>query len=174
VDALDSRPHRLLDLQGEENAPEFSPDGGMLAFGYSRREAALALWVARSDGSRPRRLAGPLVSLAYKWSPDGRRIAIAATTFSGDRREHLYIVAAAGGKLRQVSHDAVAGEPTWTPDGQWITYATHEGEIKNIRPDGSGRHTIADLGEDQEIGDLMWSPNGEHLAYSAREVIEPN
>jgi Tol biopolymer transport system component len=171
VDGIDSAPRLLLDLPGEEDAAEFSPDGSMLAFGYSRREAVINLWAAGADGSRPRRLAGPLITLAYAWSPDGRQIAIEATTYAGDRRQHLYVVPSAGGELREVSHDEVDGEPTWTPDGRWITYATYEGEIKQVRPDGSGARRIADL-DHQHVRDLMWSPDDRHLAYSAEEIVE--
>lgn len=171
VDDAESAPRRLLDLPGEEDAVEFSPDGSMLAFGYSRREAVVSLWVAAADGSRPRRLAGPLINLAYSWSPDGSQIAVETTTFAGDRRQHLYVVPSAGGKLRQISHEEVAGEPAWTPDGRWIAYATYEGEIRKIRPDGSGARTIADF-DHQHVRDLMWSPDGRHLAYSAAEIIE--
>ena len=170
VESPDSPPRLLLDLKGEEDAPEFSPDGKRLAFGFSPNERVLGLWVARSDGSHPRRLAGPLGSLAYRWSPDGRQIALVAATMTGDRRQRLYVVDAGGGPLRKVSDDEVDGEPAWTPDGRWITYATFEGNVKSIRPDGSGIHTIVDR-DHEHVRDLMWSPDGEHLAFSAEEIV---
>jgi Tol biopolymer transport system component len=166
----------LLDLPGEEYEPDFSPSGQELTFVYQHRERrpAIALWLAASDGSRPRPLVTRLISCEPSWSPDGRRIAFAATTFSGgDRRQHLYVVSVDGGRPRLISRDEVrSGEPpAWTPDGRWVTYATYDGEIKRVRPDGGKRHTIADF-DDREVRDLMWSPDGDHLAYSAQEIVE--
>jgi Tol biopolymer transport system component len=175
VESLDAPPRRLLNLPGQEYKPEFSPDGQTLAFVYERRErkAALALWLARSDGSQPRPLVTRLISCSPSWSPDGRQIAFSATTFSGDRRQHLYIVSLDGGRPRLISRDEVrSGEPpAWTPDGRWITYATYEGEIKRVRPDGSDKQEIAAF-DGREVRNLMWSPDGDRLAYSAEEIVE--
>ena len=55
--------------------------------------------------------------------------------------------------------------------GRWITYATYEGEIKRVRPDGSDKQEIAAF-EGREVRNLMWSPDGDHLAYSAEEIVE--
>jgi TolB protein len=171
VGGIDSPPRLLLNLRGEETGPEFSPDGNRLAFALMNKRSALGLWVARADGSHVRRIAGPFIGAAYRWSPDGRQIAIVSTTFSGDRRQHLYVVASHGGRLRQISGDEVDGEPAWTPDGRWITYATYEGAIKRVHPDGSGVSEIADL-HHQHVRDLLWSPDGRLLAYSAEEIVE--
>lgn len=168
---------RLLDLPGEEREPRFSPDGRTLSFVYERRERspAIGLWLVSSDGSGPHPLVPRLLSCEPSWSPDGRTIAFAGTTLGGDRRLHLYVVPASGGPMRQVTDDELrAGDPpAWTPGGNRLTYATYEGEIKSVRPDGRGERTIADL-RHREVRDLMWSPDGEHLAYSAAEIAEPD
>ena len=175
VAGFGERSERLLDLPGQEYEPRFSPDGHSLAFVYEPRERkpAIALWLADADGSRPRPLVPRLISCELSWSPDGSRIAFAATTFAGDRRQHLYVVAASGRGFHRVNDDELrSGEPpAWTADGHRITYATYEGEIKSVRPDGSGPQTIADL-DHQEVRNLMWSPDGRHLAYSAEEIVE--
>jgi Tol biopolymer transport system component len=171
VDGLDSPPRLLLNLRGEEAGPEFSPDGKRLAFALRSNKGVLGLWVARRNGSHPRRIAGPLIDIGYRWSPDGRQIAMITTTLRGDRRQHLYVVPSNGGRLRELSDEEVDGEPAWTPDGRWITYATYEGTIKRIRPDGSGARTIAGF-DHKHVRDLLWSPDGRYLSFSAEEIIE--
>jgi Tol biopolymer transport system component len=133
-------------------------------------ERSSALWMANADGTGSRRLAGHLLGpSAAAWSPDGRRIAL--STFSrkkGDRRCHLYVLSAAGGRLHQIVHEEIlTNRPAWTPDGLWITFSTYDGEIRKIHPDGTGLQTIARL-PGKEIRGLSWSPDGKHLAYTAR------
>lgn len=168
-----AEPRILVDLPGKESALEYSPDGERLLFAREEREPAVSLWVVASNGSRPRRLAGPFIAPAFTWSPDGRRVAIAATAFGGDRRRHLYVVPADGGPLRTLASEEVGdAEPAWTPDGRWITYATYGGTIRSVRLDRGKRKTIAEF-DRKHVRNLIWSPDGEHLAYSLEDIREP-
>lgn len=176
LDSADSQPRPFLDLPGQEEQPSFSPDGGSVMFTLNRTErSATGLWLVESDGSRPRRIVSGLFNCDASWSPDGRWIAFSATTPKGDRRHHLYLVPASGGRYRRLSGDEVreGSPPAWSPDGHWIAYATYDGQIKRIRPGGGAPRTIADL-SGQEVRDLMWSPDGRHLAYSADRIVEPD
>lgn len=169
VDGWGAQPRPFLDLPGEEEKPSFSPDGESLLFTFQRNErAAVSLWRVGSAGTEPRRLVGRLLNCDPAWSPDGRWIALSATTLDGDRRHRLYVVPAAGGRLRQIGGDEVrtGSPPAWTPDGRWITYATYDGELRRVRPSGAEAETIASF-PDHEVEDLLWSPDGRHLAYSA-------
>lgn len=131
------------------------------------------VWLVQIDGSRPRRLAGGLWGPNPSWSPDGHWVAVAATTAGGDSRRHLYVVSAAGGRIRQLATEELrAGEaPAWTPDGRWITYATFDGEVRSVHPDGTGVKMIANF-PDQEVRHLSWSPDGRRLAYTASPIVE--
>lgn len=173
LDGSDSAPRPFLDLRGQEEQPVFSSSGESLIFTLSRTErSGFGLWLAAGDGSHPRLLAGGLGGFEASWSPDERWIALATTTSNGDRRRHVYVLPAAGGRLRQLADDEVRdGPPAWTPDGRWITYATYEGEIKQVHLDGGETRSLADLA-DQEVRNLMWSPDGRHLAYSAEPIVE--
>ena len=77
---------------GQESAPDWSPDGGSLAF----RQDGGTICVVGADGSTTRRLVQEQ-SLADDpaWSPDGALLAYSAA--SGDVRPHISLVGAAGG-----------------------------------------------------------------------------
>jgi TolB protein len=160
LDGPNAKPAQLLDMPASE--PSFSPDGRRIFFGGG--------WVVDRDGSDLRQVVGGLIDQGgMAWSPDGKSIAFAATTQGGDRRQHVYLVSAQGGKLRPVSSDEVSSGPAWTPDGRWLTYSTYAGEINRVHPDGTGAEVIASF-PGHEIRDLLWSPDGKHLAYTSRPI----
>jgi Tol biopolymer transport system component len=124
------------------------------------------LWEISANGSERQRLARFLYLRHYEWSPDGDRIAFAATPLHGAKGSRLFVVSAAGGKPRAVGDEAVIDGPSWTPDGHWLTFSNQDGEIRRIRPNGDGAETVADF-DGEEVRGLVWSPNGRYLLYSA-------
>jgi WD40 repeat protein len=169
LDSLYAKPRRLIATQADEEDPLFSPDGTEITFMRSS-ERSTSLWKASADGTGSKRLVNNLLGpSAAAWSPDGRRIAL--STYSrakGDRRCHLYTLSPDGGRLRQIVDEEIFSErPVWTPDGRWITFSTYKGEIRKVRPDGTGLQTIASF-PGKEVRGLSWSPDGKHLTYSAR------
>jgi Tol biopolymer transport system component len=173
LDSLYGTPRKLIASRVNEFDPLFSPDGTEITF-MREREWSSSLWKASAEGTNPQRLVGNLRGpSSAAWSPDGRRIAL--STYSrkkGDLRYHLYVLPAAGGRLRQIVDEGIlSNRPAWTPDGRWITFSTDGGEIRKVRPDGTGLQTIARL-PGKEIRDLRWSPDGKHLAYTAQVFPE--
>jgi dipeptidyl aminopeptidase/acylaminoacyl peptidase len=150
--------------------PEVSPDGERILYQRSERRTD-SIWTIRPDGSGPRRL-GPVLTTAFDtaWSPRGDTIAYAGVK-RGELRTRLYVVSAAGGEPRRISGQEVLDGPVWSPDGSWVTFSNYDGEIRRVRPDGSGEEVIAEL-PGKEIRGLLWSPDGRHLAYMARPFPE--
>ncbi|MHC4508862.1 MAG: amidohydrolase family protein [Planctomycetota bacterium] len=63
---------------------------------------------------------GPYYGTDPMFSPDGARVA-----FVSDRdgsNGNVFVLELATGHITQVTHEAWAGRPTWTPDGQAIVY----------------------------------------------------
>ena len=148
--------------------PEWSPDGGRIAF-IGQEERQTALYVATRDGSRLRRIARDVVGKA-SWSSGGQRLAF--MKFLNDRFiATLHTICADGSDARKVSDlnatiqwDAVNGV-SWSPDGSTFLIATSHpnprlGEVNKsfvIGNDGVEIHRLSN-------SYAAWSPDGKRLA----------
>lgn len=124
----------LASTPGRQTAPEFSPDGRMLAF-ESNRSGASEVW--RSDlsghnllqvtsiGAERRTLAG-----TPRWSPDGSEIVFDARPAGNP---DIYIVKATGGPVRRIT-DSMAEDvvPSFSRDGRWIYFASNRSGVFEV------------------------------------------
>lgn len=104
------------------------------------------------------------------WSPDGERLVVMRDT-CGDDEEclleldnpyDLFVVNADGTEpVRLTTHPGYDGDPSWSPDGDWIAFTGDDG-IYLIRPDGTDRKRI--LAGDAPYA-RGWSPDAEKLLY---------
>jgi Tol biopolymer transport system component/DNA-binding winged helix-turn-helix (wHTH) protein len=115
-------PTELIASTGENESPQFSPDGKRIAF-MSYRSGTYQVWVCDSDGLSARQLTHLDTRAANpQWSPDGRQIA-----FEGNVEGHqtIYVLAAEGGQPRRLTMDASADAlPRWSRDGKWIYFVS--------------------------------------------------
>ena len=66
-----------------------------------------------------------------RFSPDGRRVAYATWTRGGYR--DIRVVDVGSGSFRQLTHDrATDQQPSWTPDGKTVLFASDRSGIPNI------------------------------------------
>jgi TolB protein len=126
-------PTRPLVTSGQDEAnPSWSPDGERVAFQRSVR-GVVTIWVARADGSRPRRL-GDGADPAF--SPDGARLAFVAQT---GRNYDLWVMDAdGGGRVRLTTGPTAEFSPTWSPDGRRLAFARFDTSGRG----GGGIHWI--------------------------------
>src|SRR5216683_6669238 len=101
-------------------------------------------------------------SMAVAVSPDGHTLAM-------DLQGSIWILPATGGhatRLTDPFNDA--RQPTWSPDGKWITFfAYRDGgyAIWSIAPDGSKQHKLTwGPFDDREP---VWSHDGTRVAFSS-------
>jgi Tol biopolymer transport system component len=159
--------------------PALSPDGKRLAW-FSDKGSRQALWTAdvaklpkssarqvQSGGGTPSHESFSPFRSGLDWSPDAKRIAVAALR-SG--RNVIQILDAKSGRVRRTidpSLDAVAN-PAWSFDGRTIAFQG----LLHGRADiwlhdlesGTTRRLTDDDAEDDEPA---FSPSGKHLVFSS-------
>ena len=150
---------KLTDLKEDAAELVWSPDGTRIAFTARVRDEA---YEEEDDRKRrPRRFR----RLSYKLDNLG---------WTGDRRQHLFVVAADGSAepLQVTSGDFEDGSPTWSPDGSQLAFVSARDEdwdlelfsdVHVISADGSGelRTLTPSTGAYEAVA---WSPDGTQLA----------
>jgi Tol biopolymer transport system component len=155
----------------------FSPDSKELLFvrvtTTDRRGALMKLDIAGNVVSRitePGRtvFANDYFGPAATWSPDGTRIAFAATDAAGSKEKMQVFVSDAdgGGATALTDPGSFITAAAWSPDGNWIafdrivTVVLHRQFV--IRPDGSGLTDLTD-GFIAGVCCARWSPDSRAL-----------
>jgi len=136
----DGSNQRQLTFEGDNGRPDWSPDGGKIAFGSHRNGNA---WVAvmAADGSNQRLLVAGTQG-DPDWSPDGNQIALSrpAVSIDGQIRPQIWVMNADGSNLRQVTQtNTFKGGPSWSRDGTQMVFIL----IKNP---GSPTHPQPEIG----------------------------
>jgi hypothetical protein len=104
-----------------------SPDGNDVAFD-SDRDGERGVYIARRDGSSPRRVSGSGFAAAPTWSPDGTRLAFVRAEVSRPRVWNLWLLEVASGELERVTSYARGQlwSASWFPDGTRVCYSHEE------------------------------------------------
>ncbi|HEX5716926.1 MAG TPA: protein kinase, partial [Thermoanaerobaculia bacterium] len=158
----------LTDLEGRESHPSLAPDGSFFLY-VKEAGGDLDIFWQRVGGGNPRNLTedSPFDDDEPAVSPDGQRVAFRSEREGGG----LFVMGATGEsavRLTQEGHD-----PEWSPDGQWIVYATEgvtdprrrraaPSELWRIQVAGGARVQIP---LEVDAVQPSWSPDGRRIAY---------
>lgn len=98
-------------------------------------------------------------------SPNDRRVAVV------DRREgqdHIWIYALDGSWEGQASPGGINDSPSWTTDGEFLTFVSDFGGQKEVWtvPSNFERPPRMILHRDREIAEAVWSPDGRWLVFT--------
>jgi len=182
-------------------APEWSPDGTMLAFLSDReKDGERQVWLMRADGGEAWAVTSHKGGItAFRFSPDGKQLALVATDQPGKDEEerkkvkddtivvdhdlkmaHLWLWNIEKKEEKRITEgDFTVGDPQWSPDGTQISYTTRptpkadDGSLSNVWV-----MNVA-TGEKKSIEDTpassdtaRWSPDGKWIAYTGS--TDPN
>lgn len=164
VDVRTGSSKRLVDRVHYYSDPGWSPDGSMISYVKQRR-----LFVARANGSRPRRLSGLVVWGAPSWAPDGSRIAFESRRGPAYRSD-IWTVRPDGSGPRRLTYTGDVYEedtdPVWSPDATKIAFvstrnrpeARFRDDLYIMNSDGSCQTPLVGA---EFLGAPRWRPQGD-------------
>ncbi|HEY4367545.1 MAG TPA: hypothetical protein VGN07_09980 [Steroidobacteraceae bacterium] len=147
----------LIQGNGSSGLPSFAPDGGRLVFRALGKDDQGLRILSLAD-MKPSTLTTAWDNFP-SWSPCGDRIAFTRQV-AGDFE--IFTIKADGTDLRQLTHDhGNDAHSTWSPDGQWIMFASSRMGRKDDDPAGQQPYgelfaIRADGTELQQITDNRW------------------
>ena len=127
------------------------------------------LCLSQPNGTKRVRLTGRLNDRGAAWTRDGRLVAFVRTVGAESR---IVIADARGRIIRRFAPAAGVADPTWSPNGQRLAYATggpasriviagRDGGVQSTLPTGRSAATTP-----------AWSPNGREIAFTDRLELD--
>jgi eukaryotic-like serine/threonine-protein kinase len=170
IPALGGMPRRVI-LNATD--PDWSPDGHSLAY---LNHTNGGIWISGISGENARQAVPPWTAsgqVVFGWdtqprfSPNGRQIAFAARYAEGGPDSRLAVADLDTGKTRLLANGGLmALSPTWSPDGQFIYFASSRGGTVNIWkiPSTGGEPEQITAGEGDDA-DLDVSKDGKRIVF---------
>jgi TolB protein len=144
MNADGSGQERLTSDPGNENNPEWSPDGRAIAFSrWTPGDRSIEIAVINADGSEQRRLTSngtaDFGGGVLAWSPVGAKIAFVGVR---DGNAEIYVINADGSGQRRLTRNAGRDSNlVWSPDGRRIAFVSNW-QVWVMNADGSGQRRL--------------------------------
>ena len=170
---------QLTNSDADEDAPSWSPDGQKITFALNPRtifDPDSEIFVMDADGTNARQLTdNDTFEYFPVWSPDGSAIVFtsrsATTGWVKDNTDthlrrydtNIYVMNVDGSDIRQLTHDNISGDISWSPDGEYMafSYASQSPYVKSeiyiMNANGGGRRALIDWKGSYE-GKPVWGP----------------
>jgi Tol biopolymer transport system component/DNA-binding winged helix-turn-helix (wHTH) protein len=146
---------------------DFSPDGQWMAY-VSYPEGSL--WRSKTDGTQKMQLTLPPTGvMSPRWSPDGKMIVFTDVSHVGKSQvgetnsSRIYAVSADGGSPSLLLAGDLS-DPTWSPDGNRIAYASGpQGDLSQVRIFNLQTRESTKVPASDGLWSPRWSPDGRYL-----------
>lgn len=100
---------------------------------------------------------GPGDSPFGDWSPDGRTL-----VYAKDRVVYVFDMS------RRLSSRLAEGlDPTWAPNGRWISFRSLDGQASLMTV--NGRRVAWPVGAHKALGPIRWTPDGRYVSFPEAE-----
>ena len=145
----------------QDQEPNWSPDGGRIAF-VSDRDGDYEVYTVRPNGSSVRQLTfNDAFEFRPNWSPDGGQITF---TSGRDGDAEVYIMDADGSDQTNVTANPAGGDgnSAWSPDGEKIAYLSGDREVFTMNADGSDKVSLTKGPAFDSAPDWQPLPHGDH------------
>ena len=189
------KPRQYTRGEKSATAPEWSPDGTMLAFLTDReKDGERQVWMMMADGGEAWAVTSHKGGVSgFRFSPDGKQILLSSADQPSkdeeDRKKvkddtmvidrdikmtHLWLWnIEKKDEKRLTEGDFTVSEPQWSPDGTQITYTTRptpkadDGSFSEVWVQTVGTGAKKKLVGSPASGDTArWSPDGNWIAYA--------
>ena len=184
------------------SAPEWSPDGSMLAFLTDReKDGERQVWMMMADGGEAWSVTSHKGGVSsFHFSPDGKRLVLTATDQPNkdeeDRKKvkddtmvidhdlkmaHLWVYDLNKKEEKRLTEgNYTVSDPQWSPDGARITYTTRptpradDGALSDVWvvTVASGEKKKI-AGEPGAADNARWSPDGKWIAFTGTPDRDP-
>ena len=166
-----SNHQQVTNLPGRNMGPDYSPDGGKIAF-YTHYDAenTWSIFVMDADGGNVTRVTNIPGAWDWcpQWSPDGTKF-LFARMYPSDFHSDIWMVNADGSDLHQVG-SVIGFGPRWSNDGEKILYCGLAGDYEIFTMDTSGANQVQLTDNGAEDYWPSWSPDeGKILFVSDRD-----
>src|SRR2546421_1211 len=189
--------------RGEKSssAPEWSPDGKMLAFLSDReKDGERQVWMMMADGGEAWSVTSHKGGVSgFRFSPDGKRMVLTAVDQPSkdeeDRKKvkddtmvidhdikmtHLWLFDIAKKEEKRLTEgNFTVSDPQWSPDGTRITYTVRptpkadDGALSDVWIITVATKEKRKLVDTPSSDNARWSPNGKQIAFTGSPDRDP-
>ena len=168
-----SPPRKITQGKGAKFAPQWSPNGQLLAYALDLEGSEdYDIYVYDTESKKHQNLtpnSPDALMTSFDWSPDGQQIA-----YCSDKAGHFdtYTMLSQGGEAKMVlANPHPDWEIEWSPDGRTLA-VTSQGKAQDnwiylVPLDGSEPYPISVDGSPISAKDPCWSPDSRYLAFAS-------
>jgi Tol biopolymer transport system component len=162
--------HQLTNFDGDAVNPDWSPDGGRIAFELVRTGTSQDIMIMDADGSNMQDLTPTGVEGSPSFTPDGQQLVYECDCFP----QGIFIMNVDGTDRHRVTTHAFRGQPDMdpnvSPDGETVTFVRHKesGVLQSLHAvdiDGSDSEKLVPYKREVAIKH-DWAPDGQQIVIT--------